>query len=632
MGRSTSHTGRPLGLLAFIATVAYLIWRTTTLNHDALVFSIVFLALEVLGTVSFALFLFSTWDRTHGVLAPVQEAPGKVAIFVTTYDEDEDLLLPTISAAVNAEIPHETWVLDDGCRRWVAELCESVGANYIDRESSEHAKAGNLNAALSQIDADFIAILDADHVPKPDFLSHTLGYFADPRVALVQTPQDFYNVDSFEHVGSYEEEALFYRVLQPGKNRWNAAFWCGTSAVLRTTALKEVGGVAVESLTEDLHTTLRLHRNGWKTVFHNEVLARGIAPRSYREYAVQRQRWAAGAMQILRTENPIFGRDLTVPQRLAYAATFSGWFEGIRTLGLLAIGLTVLFTGWSPVLAPPYIFFGLVALIMVLQQLSMRVLSDGRHQFLATTMFDWFRLPSSTRAVGRFIAPNGVNFAVTPKGKTGNGRERGQLPRLLAGLMMVILIAWAAFAANWLGYTPIQYDDSGMAQVALLFTVLQAVSIMAALERATSSSFASERRGAYRFSATKSKPTRGAHENTGESVRPTRLVSISVSGAVLELSPEQAAHFTIDETVQVQFSGSVVLATIVSIEGLNCALAFANDQSREVSAAIAPVFESDQDQPVDEQFVEIRSVLRKVEYPASASYTEDASDDQATAA
>ena len=242
MVRSTSHTGRSLGLLAFLATVAYLIWRTTTLNPDALIFSLLFFALEVLGAISFALFLFSTWDRTRGHSDPVQEPPGKVAIFVTTYDEDKDLLLPTISAAVNVEVPHETWVLDDGRREWVEELCTTVGASYIARGSNEHAKAGNLNTALDHIDADFIAILDADHVPKPDFLSHTLGYFADPLVALVQTPQDFYNVDSFEHVGSYEEEALFYRVLQPGKNRWNAAFWCGTSAVLRTTALKGVGG------------------------------------------------------------------------------------------------------------------------------------------------------------------------------------------------------------------------------------------------------------------------------------------------------------------------------------------------------------------------------------------------------
>ncbi len=117
----------------------------------------------------------------------------------------------------------------------------------------------------------------ADHVAEPELLEKTLGYFDDPRVALVQTPQDFYNLGSFEYFGPHNEQNVFYRILQPARNRWNAAFWCGTGGIVRLRALRQVGGLATESITEDIHTTIRLHRAGWKTVYHNEPHARGLA-------------------------------------------------------------------------------------------------------------------------------------------------------------------------------------------------------------------------------------------------------------------------------------------------------------------------------------------------------------------
>jgi hypothetical protein len=173
---------------------------------------------------------------------------------VPTYNEGLEVLTPTVAAAVAMRVAHETWVLDDGDRPEVARLAADLGAHYLTRPTHEHAKAGNLNHALGKIEADFIGVLDADHVASPDFLVHTLGYFDDPGIALVQTPQDFYNLESFEHerggatraltdpdlagTERFHEQALFYRVLQPGKNRWGGAFWCGTGAVpIRADAL-----------------------------------------------------------------------------------------------------------------------------------------------------------------------------------------------------------------------------------------------------------------------------------------------------------------------------------------------------------------------------------------------------------
>ena len=268
---------RVAAVAALAATLAYLVWRaTSTMAWSVWWLSVPLLGLEVHAALSLALFIHETWDVESALaVAPVAGPPGRVAVLVPTYNEPLEVLLPTIAAAVALVPAHETWVLDDGDRPEVEALARALGADYLTRPTHEHAKAGNLNHALGVVDADFVAVLDADHVALPGFLTHTLGYFADPRVAVVQTPQDFYNVESFEHehrrgalrrshLPRFSEQGLFYRVILAGKNRWGAAFWCGTNAVVRTVALREVGGVAADTVTEDIHTTIRLHRRGWR--------------------------------------------------------------------------------------------------------------------------------------------------------------------------------------------------------------------------------------------------------------------------------------------------------------------------------------------------------------------------------
>jgi cellulose synthase (UDP-forming) len=226
------------------------------------------LLLEVWALVSLFFYLVSLWDLDSGAVPrPQRETSLRVAVLIPTYNEPREVLLPTVAAAVAIRITHQTWILDDGRRPWVAELAASLGVRYATREGNAHAKAGNVNALLPKLDVDVIAIFDADHVARADFLERTLGYFDDPKVALVQTPQDFYNLDSFEHVDRrrgkrFSEQELFYRALSAGRNRWNAAFWCGTNALVRLAALRDVGGVAVDTVTEDIHTTVRMHRRG----------------------------------------------------------------------------------------------------------------------------------------------------------------------------------------------------------------------------------------------------------------------------------------------------------------------------------------------------------------------------------
>ena len=220
----------------------------------------------------------------------------KVDVFVTTYNESPSLLGHTLRAAVQMDYPHQTWLLDDGDNSEMEALAKELGCRYLARKTKKDAKAGNLNNALGHSSADFIAVFDADHVPNKDFLNRTLGFFRDENVAFVQTPQDFYNLDSYQHRRHkrlsyiWTEQSLFFRIIQRGKDRWNAAFFCGSCAVLRVSVLKRIGGFAVETVTEDLHTSIRIHKLGYKSVYISESLAYGLAPDSIDTFLSQ-QRW-----------------------------------------------------------------------------------------------------------------------------------------------------------------------------------------------------------------------------------------------------------------------------------------------------------------------------------------------------
>ncbi|MEE9416957.1 MAG: glycosyltransferase [Acidimicrobiales bacterium] len=603
--RTKESLARAIAVASLVLSIVYLGWRLVfTLSIGGLWLSIPFFLLEVYGAISLGLFIFSVWDIDSSVIPkPVSQTDLTIAVLIPTYNEDVEVLLPTVSASVALAPNHETWVLDDGNRDWVRSMAESVGARYVRRGDNSHAKAGNLNHALKLVKTDLVAVLDADHVPSAGFLTDTIGYFDDPKLALVQTPQDFYNTDSFEHVGQYQEEAMFYRVIQPGKNRWGAAFWCGTSALLRTEALRSVGGVATESLTEDLQTTMKLHRRGWRTVFHNDVLARGLAPASYLEYAVQRRRWGAGAMQILRNDNPFTKPGLSSHQRLAYLATFSGWFEGIRTLGYFLAAIAVVVTGTAPIDAPLHIFLPLYGAVFASQQVAMLLLARGRHSFGAGILFDFFRLPASIRAMGRLIAPNGARFLVTPKGRAGSERSLGHLPSSLMILSVTGLVAWTYFVLSTFGLTPTLYRDFGVVVVALFFLVLDLMVLFVALGRATSWRFAADRRGARRFEAPVSVDIAGRN---GKLYRP------SVTGGVLVFDPRPTAvgasigpSLNVGDKVSVAIDDGTTFgslaATVMKVRGDGYALAFADEQWATQAILARALFNAQlQELPLDE--------------------------------
>lgn len=539
---------RLLALVAIFATSIYLIWRAAaTLDMSVWWLALPLLGLEVHALLSLLLFVVPLWDLDAAPAArEVDETTLRVAVFIPTYNEPLDVLLPTVAAAVSVALPHETWVLDDGNRQAVADLAASLGAQYLARPIHDHAKAGNVNYALSRVSADVIVLLDADHVADRNLLRHTLAHFDDPELALVQTPQDFYNVDSFEHQQRrarwlpwsraaatapqrFSEQELFYRGLQPGRNRLDAAFCCGTGALLRTSALRAVGGLATETVTEDIHTTIRLHRAGWKTVYHNEVLARGLAAADAVQYLQQRVRWGTGAMQVLRHENPAYVSGLTLKQRVSYLGPLLGWFDSWRSLGYLLAPMAVVTTGAVPVRANALTFGLAFGVVFVLQRWALHALARGMAPQGIATVFELVRLPATLLATTRLVSRKERAFSVTTKGRTGDRRERMPVPALLVGLLVASVVCAGWFGATMLGFTPTTYRVPWAAYAAFGWLVVNGALVLVAVGRIRHQRFGAERRASIRFTVTGTAYLDGL---------PAVLLDTSLTGALLLVDRE----------------------------------------------------------------------------------------------
>jgi len=495
-----------VAVLALLVTLTYLAWRAVaTIDLGVWWLSVPTYLLELHAAVGLGLYVFSLWDVNAGPRArPVRDTALRVAVLIPTWNEPPEVLAPTIAAAVALQPAHETWVLDDGDRPDVARLAVDLGARYLRRPDRRHAKAGNLNHALEVVQADVVAVLDADHVARPGLLANTLGYFDDPRIALVQTPQDFYNLESFEHSRTaardgFNEQSLFYRAILAGKNRWQAAFWCGTNALVRVSALKEVGGVATGSVTEDIHTTIRLHAAGWRTVYHNEVLARGLAAAGAGQYLLQRHRWGTGAMQVLRSDNPLTIRGLTWPQRLSYAFTLLGWFDAWRSLGYLLVPMVVLFTGAIPIRVPLGTFAVAFAVTFTFQQLALWGLGRGWQRPWLAILFDLVRLPSNLAATMALFRRRSVGFQVTPKGRTGERPQRTPAPRILSAVVLLSGLTTVWFIATVAGRTPLHYGVPAASFAAAGWLAFNLVLVAAAVARIRSIRYGAERRASVRF-------------------------------------------------------------------------------------------------------------------------------------
>lgn len=438
---------RAVALLALAWMTTYLVWRVGWSWHHASrwLWAPLLLA-EAYGLWSLSVLTWFSWRIPRCERPPA--TPGhEVDVYVCTYDEPLPVLRATLAGCAALTYPHTTYLLDDGRRPEVEALAQEWGAEYLTRQGNEQAKAGNINHALPRTRGDLVLALDADHVPLPDALDALVGYFDDPRVGLVQTPHDFYNHDSIQHyqVGRHEQ-SVFYSVICPGKERHGAAFWCGSGALIRRAALMEIGGVATDTIAEDFHTTIKLHRAGWRTRYHDEVLIQGLAPHDLAAYLLQRDRWARGNLAVFTTgESPLRAKELSRRQRLSYFASLSSYLAGpMRLLMLLTLG-AVLWSGQLPLTASPLTLGLLWGPATLLSIAAGSALCRGYQRIADTTHFELCTAEIFTRALRCVVRPGRTVFRVTPKEGVdlGGAGALRQLPVVMfvAALLGVGLIA-----------------------------------------------------------------------------------------------------------------------------------------------------------------------------------------------
>ena len=425
----------PVGAVFLLLQTGYLAFRlVATLCLDTVpnaVFSILFFLSELFIHLRIALgnlSLLRLTDRSAQADESAQTVRDgdylpTVDVFVPTYSEPVEMLERTIIGCQAMEYPHKTiWLLDDQRRPAMRELAQRLGCRYLDRPDNSHAKAGNLNHALPLSEGELILCFDADFIPTRDFLQRTVGFFRDPQVALVQTPQNFFNEDAVQRNLGLEraledEQKLFFRTLQPGRDSMNAIVCHGTCWIGRRSALEEIGGISTETITEDWATSIKLQAAGYKLLYLNEALSAGLSADTCGEFVQQRSRWAQGTLQSLfAPTNPLTIHGLNWKQRLLhfsgilyYAGSLCGLFNLIAPLLYLFFGVLIL-----RMTIEEMIFFRLpftVGYYMLYSWLTLRTRSA-----VWTEFYDAFLAPSMGLTVLQtFCKPFGRGFRVTDK-------------------------------------------------------------------------------------------------------------------------------------------------------------------------------------------------------------------------
>jgi cellulose synthase (UDP-forming) len=593
-----------------ILGMRYLWWRyTASINWTYWPLAFALLAAESYSFVDSLMFGLGQWRLRVRHKAPPPPEGATVDVFITCFSEPVEVVRETVAAAAAIRWPHRTCLLDDGRSPAMETMARELGVDYFVRGAhwqgkERHAKAGNLVNALGETYGEYVLILDADQIPHPEILYRTLGYFRDPKVAIVQTPQWFYNVPEGDPFGN--DAPLFYGPIQQGKDGWNAAYFCGSNAVLRREALMDIGiryyvrdqvrqvgqtlrdadrvlqraaqalkqpeqvpvreavlqlidavaaarvslrrgdalqdvtwgfqqkahelsrklvatdlaaiedelvgipgldelhpealsglssaralsalttrdvsplaaiadvkrvliqmdldraeeaepvlPIATISVTEDMATSMRLHASGWSSVYHHEVLARGLAPEDLRTALQQRLRWAQGTIQVLLRENPLTQPGLQIGQRLMYFNTMWSYLAGFFTVPYVLSPVLYLILGWSPVQAYNSEFMGQLIPYVVANHLLFLLLGWGlntwRGQQYALALFPvWIK--AVITAVRNVYWGERLNFLVTVK-----ARQNGFYLRLIwqqLAVMVAVVVGIAYGLASMLGTWP----------------------------------------------------------------------------------------------------------------------------------------------------------------------------------
>ena len=442
-----------VALLIVFTSTRYMIWRVTeTMPSDSILSIVGGIFLLGAETYGYILLLLSTFLSVDVYKRPARPAPVSPAacptvdILIPSYNEPDDLLEVTLTAALNVNYPAgrvKVYLLDDGGtlgkrnqsdpkkaaeaqarHDHLKEVCARLGAYYLTREKNNHAKAGNINAALQNTDGELILILDADHVPSTDILTRTVGYFIeDPKLFLVQTPHFFLNPDPLErNLDTFHkmpsENEMFYSVIQRGLDGLNASFFCGSAALLRRKYIMEIGGIQGETITEDAETALELHSKGYRSAYVDRPMVAGLSPETFSGFIVQRMRWTQGMVQIFLLKNPLLKSGLTLAQRIGYFNSCFYWFFPLARMAFIVGPLLYLLFGIQVYIGDlsDFLMYGLPHIVGALM-LSSILYGHTRWAF-ASELYEVIQSIHCSGAILQVLRnPRSPSFAVTPKGE-----------------------------------------------------------------------------------------------------------------------------------------------------------------------------------------------------------------------
>lgn len=438
---------------AMALTMKYFFWRVTSTLPSAdspvdLTLALVILGAEAFCVVFLFLSVFVMADpvkRRRTPSLPVN-APT-VDVFIPSYNEDYDIVANTLAAAKAMDYPAgklNVYLLDDGAtdqklnsedpeaaaaamerKAQFSALCARLGAHYLARPRNEMAKAGNLNFGLENSTGEIVVVFDADHAPMRNFLTETVGHFAeDDRLFLVQTPHAFLNPDPVErNIGfagyAPSENEMFYGSVQPGLDSWNASFFCGSAALLRRTALEEVGGFSGSSITEDCETAVSLHSRGWNSRYVATPMVRGLQPETFGAFIGQRSRWCRGMIQIFMLKCPWFTPGLTLPQRLCYTSSSMFWFFPLVRMVFLLAPLLFIFFDFK-IYAASAMDFAVFAVPYLVAAITLQSFVFGKFRWpWVSEVYEYIQSVYLARAVlSVLVSPRTPSFNVTEKGAT----------------------------------------------------------------------------------------------------------------------------------------------------------------------------------------------------------------------
>ena len=510
---STNWTRLIVKVILIVLATRYMIWRTVgdTMNFSTWFSSALSLWLyvvEVFGFVGLVLTSLQTiWsnarlrsaqaDRYYQDIQSGQYLPS-VDVFVPTYSEQEFIVRRTVVGCQAMDYPNKkVYILDDSIRPQMKALAEELGCGYVTRKPgtiNKHAKAGNLNNALPQTDGELITVMDADFVPFKNFLTRTVGFFQQRDVAIVQTPQNFYNPDhhtrnlGIDHLFP-NDLAQFFEHDQSTRDAANAAMCCGTSYVIRRKALESIGGYFTRCVSEDSSSSTLLLTRGWRVVYLNETLSMGESTRNYRDFLKQRMRWLQGNLQIFYCAKavPIWSK-MNWIQKSYMVTHLTGCFQPLVRVTFLLSPLVSLYLGVSSYIStlPEFLYYCAPFLLLLVGTFSWA--SNYCNSYFYSEVHQTILcFPGLIRLFSTLRSPFGKGFAVTPKGVTvgkKNYNFRSTWPLLLVMALTVIIIGLQLMGYRMGLWQVLSNPEFGLVFYWLIYNcIIMGLSVLAAIDQ-----------------------------------------------------------------------------------------------------------------------------------------------------